>query len=85
MKDNNIKHPPTVHAKELETNADPARELASSDSDSSSGEDSKRLSRTVQDEISRFEESFKDITRRFRIVDRIGEGTSLGKVHTNFS
>ena len=49
-------------------------EVEYSESDDSSDEAQKPLSRAVLDEITKFEDSFKDITKQYRIIDRIGEG-----------
>lgn len=32
------------------------------------------ISRSVADDIAKFEASFKDLSKRYRLIDRIGEG-----------
>jgi len=39
-------------------------------------ESDEEIEASVQQDILRFEQSFKDITRRYRLINRIGEGPS---------
>lgn len=49
-------------------------EPGGSDSSDSDASDESDVSPGVMDDISRFEESFKGITKKYKILDRIGEG-----------
>ena len=53
---------------------DRVEEVDYSESEDSAEEVQNPLSRTVLEEIGKFEDSFKDITKQYRIIDRIGEG-----------
>ena len=46
-------------------------------SDDSSETHHKVVPRSVLDDIARFEESFKDLAKQYRLIDRIGEGSTL--------
>ena len=43
-------------------------------SDDESDIDHKPIPRSVREDIVKFEESFRDIAKRYRLIDRIGEG-----------
>ena len=51
----------------------------SADSDDSD-EDRKPISGPTLNEIAKFEDSFSEVTRQYRIIDRIGEGTFLASM-----
>lgn len=46
-------------------------------SDDSSETHHTLVPRSVLDDIARFEESFNDLTKQYRLIDRIGEGNAL--------
>ena len=50
-------------------------DYSSGDSDDSEDQ-RKALDPMIQEDISRFEESFKGITKRYKVLSRIGEGAS---------
>ena len=68
-------HPDTVGDPGLAEDQKAMNEEAYSEVDESSDEERKPVLRSVLDEIARFEKSFQDITRQYRIIDKIGEGT----------
>ena len=47
-----------------------------SDSSESSSRSRQPVDKSVMEDMAKFEESFKGITQRFRLINRIGEGTS---------
>ena len=57
---------------ELETNDQESDEDATSDVQPERRP--KPISRSVREDIARFEESFKDLAKQYRLIDRIGEG-----------
>jgi cell division control protein 7 len=59
---------------EMEDNLDEHETDRPSDSE----DDSSDISPVVAEDIAKFEESFKDITKKYRLIDRIGEGKTLG-------
>lgn len=47
--------------------------------------DDSELDESVAEDIARFEESFKGINKRYRLMNRIGEGTSISRRTTPIS
>ena len=72
---NAVEHQERMSETELHEGANSAEAMDYEETDGSSDDEQKPISRTVQDEISRFEDSFKELRRKYRVVDRIGEGT----------
>lgn len=57
-------------AVEMDESRDPLEESGGTRDDS----DQEELDESVAEDIANFERSFKDITKRFRLINRIGEG-----------
>ena len=52
-------------------------------SDDESEKQHQSIPRSVREDIAGFEESFKDLSRRYRLIDRIGEGEGSHIQHLN--
>lgn len=57
---------------EMDESKGPLEESGGTQTDDSDDD----IDESVAEDIQKFEDSFKGITRRFRIINRIGEGTS---------
>ena len=67
--------PTTTHptaARSIDAEESESDESVASDDDSDI--DHKPIPRSVAEDIAMFEESFRDISKRYRLIDRIGEG-----------
>lgn len=51
-------------------------ESQATEPNASDDEEEEEVEASVQEDIARFEQSFKNISQRFRLINRIGEGTN---------
>lgn len=63
---------------ELDESRDPLADSGCTRSESSCSDDESDLDENVAEDMLKFEESFRGITKRYRLVNRIGEGWDRG-------
>lgn len=65
---------------ELDESRGPLEDSGCTRSDSSDDDDDDEVEESVVKDIQKFEESFRGITKRYRLLNRIGEGTKVSEV-----